>query len=59
MRIGVFHNKPYYLRCGHDVLLAYDQPEKRRDATVAAIEAHEGIEFVDGPAPASVQAVAK
>jgi hypothetical protein len=31
---------------GHQVLLAYDQPEKRRDATADAVEAHEGIELV-------------
>jgi hypothetical protein len=31
---------------GHRVLLAYDQPEKRRDPTAAEIEAADGVEIV-------------
>jgi hypothetical protein len=36
---------------GHRVLLAYDQPDRRRDRTAASIEAAEGIEIVS-PLPA-------
>ena len=36
---------------GHRVLLAYDQPDRRRDPTAASIEAAEGIEIV-APLPA-------
>ena len=35
---------------GHRVLLCYDNPDKRRDPTADALEAHEGIELV-GPLP--------
>jgi hypothetical protein len=37
---------------GHTVLLSYDDPEKRRDPAVSAIEAAEGIEVV-APLPAA------
>jgi len=37
---------------GHTVLLAYDDPEKRRDPAVSAIEAADGVEVVP-PLPAA------
>jgi hypothetical protein len=37
---------------GHHVLLSYDSPDKRRDASARQVEAHERIELV-GPVPAA------
>jgi hypothetical protein len=38
---------------GHTVLLSYDDPEKRRDPAVSAIEAADGVEVVPPLPPAS------
>src|SRR6266508_4646209 len=38
---------------GHQVLLSYDKPGKRRDPAAAAVEAHERIEVVDALPSAS------
>jgi hypothetical protein len=32
---------------GHDVLLSYDSPDKRRDESAAGVEAHERVQLVD------------